>query len=365
MGEAGAPARQIIVLNASDRHAERKELAIWQYAYDEHVRGALSDELAGVRWFLRVDDDTYVSAARIGGLLHELRCHAHAPFVGGTPYWMAGHPSWPRIVINNRRGKRRAVTWGGQPLFDGYGRRAIDSRFKSERSLAREPLVYCHGGPGMLVTRAALALGGGFGDKCIAAFESLERTGCGAYTGRVHEWIPREGEAGPRLGDGGTHSLLHRLMCRTAAQHPPLRSLSKPPYWKPLQEVRGIADVLFGFCLQQEHSAQLRCLRVACNSRAGKLADVFSAKSHVKVRPTADGGKLVSGFHFPEDTVSVHGLHTAEQMELVHARHAAALTANREAEGSAMRGRVVVVDPQNDSLAMRQCRGPGQPTRTS
>lgn len=120
----------------------------------------------------------------------------------------------------------------------------LNGAFVIERRAGRNPLLYCHGGPGTLVARAAIELNRGSGGACRAVYTRLAASGCDALKGKLREWVPRDGLRAPGLGHGEAGLWLDRIACLGAAVRPraapmPVRTGRFPPF----------VDELFGFCL--------------------------------------------------------------------------------------------------------------------
>ncbi|KAJ1624281.1 hypothetical protein T492DRAFT_1048181 [Pavlovales sp. CCMP2436] len=332
--------RQVVFLNVSDTRPELKDLAIWQFAYAQHCR---APEYASIRYFLKLDDDTYTVLPRIAGLLNSdaLRAHAKIPFVGGTPFWIRSHPALD--------GRSARYQWAGSPLVQGG---KISSQFIAESRTGREPLVYCQGGPGMLVSRPALELYHGFGEPCAKTIADVEAASCLPYRGRAREWLPADGEAGLGLGHGELGSWMHRIACLGTAQLPrkgPMRRRLKSggDTWGP---GRPYDDCFFGYCLERQHSPLLRCQAIAwtpdssTHPRAGVSQWVFEVKwSKWLRRPDRNTT-------FPAHLVTAHGLKSLAAMQSVHATlHAANSSDTDDDDGwlAHTHGRIVIIHPDH------------------
>lgn len=307
MTQAGVLLDQLVFLPVPDTRPELKDLAIWTFAWEVHMRAHTS-----VRWFLRIDDDTFLFLPRLHGLLQSLDCHASRVFVGGTPNWIADSP---KMALQPFSGKT-VFEWGGRPLYIGG---TPDPEFFREQRFGRAPLPYCTGGPGTLVSRAAVQLGRGFGSKCAASIANLEKIGCGIFVGNAASWIAKLRESGIGLGHGEAGSWVHRLVCLRAALRPGTGGFRRLP----VARFRPYVDALFAYCLETQHSRLLRCQRIAwltnTSSRKARILSVLEPDS-------ANVGRVrgLVKYGLPAHLVSVHGIKLVEDSRALNKRYALA-----------------------------------------
>lgn len=289
LDSARVPAAQVVFLNADDNRVDKKDLHIWQYAWDTHGRGN-----ATVKWFTRVDDDTYLVLPRLHGLLHALHCEGEEPFVGGMPFWLAAAP------FRNPLDPRGRLSWVGNRLFAGQ-RLLVHRAFDAERKAKRPPLVFCAGGPGILVSRAAMESTAGFSEPCLRAIHNIEAAGCLSFVGKGADWAAHK-DVVKDLGRGEVGSYLHRIACLPQAlgrgRGPPQSALNAG-------HLRLYSDAILSYCFEHEHNRRLSCQLIACAPSAKRGSDLLNWPLHQGGAKQFKAGRKT---RFPPHLVGVHGV---------------------------------------------------------